>query len=513
MQLSKRGVQITMRLIENETSLTTKELAKEFNVSIRTVKYDLDNLRDWLASKELSLQSQRNKGVWFELTDVQKIVLKNELNELGHNEVFANQDARVNQIIMHLLLRQDFCTIKELAEYLEVSSNTILADLDKVDTQLRMYDVTLIRKAGQGLHLTGPEKECRSLMEYVLQLGLSEYDIYNIMNILTKGDDVESAVKIVLCKEAKFNELYQNILKSMAKALDLNILSHFDYAELLALSLRVTISISRLQNNWPIGSLHLLSLTNESKNWRVESLSTLKNFFAQYDIPLLKDEYEYIMNHKPQKVEQSDALALAVDLVKSVSAKMDLPFDRDKELISNLFAHLSLRLSKKRIYTNEYNPFIDDILLKNRQLFTAIKEALEAKKDNYAYLLNDSFVAYIALHFLVSMEKQQKEVVQVIYVCSTGLGVTKFIEQRIAQEVSNVEIVDFVSILNADAVIKAKKPDLVISIFPIDSATCPVIKVHAIPSVEDMENIKGTVQQLLDTGSAHILKKLRSIIH
>ncbi|MCM0599159.1 HTH domain-containing protein [Periweissella fabalis] len=158
------------RLIENETSLTTKDLAKEFNVSIRTVKYDLDNLRDWLASKELSLQSQRNKGVWFELTDVQKIVLKNELNELGHNEVFANQDARVNQIIVHLLLNQGYCTIKELAEYLTVSNNTILGDLDKVDAQMRMYDVSLVRRAGHGIRLMGPEKECRSLMEYILQL-------------------------------------------------------------------------------------------------------------------------------------------------------------------------------------------------------------------------------------------------------------------------------------------------------------------------------------------------------
>ncbi|MCM0599160.1 PRD domain-containing protein [Periweissella fabalis] len=334
------------------------------------------------------------------------------------------------------------------------------------------------------------------------------------MNILTKGEDnTDSVVKIVLCKEEKFNELYQNVLKSMANTLNVSILKLFDYAELLALSLRTTISILRLQNNFPIGSLQLMSIANDEQRAHIESLSTMKSFFDQYDIPLLKDEYEYIMDHAPQKLEQSDTLALAVDLVNEVSDKMNLPFNHDKELISNLFAHLSLRLSKKRIYTNEYNPFIDDILLKNRKLFNAIKEALEAKKANYSYLLNDSFVAYIVLHFLVSMEKQQKEVVQVIYVCSTGLGVTKFIEQRIAQEVTNIEIVDFVSVLNADAVIKAKKPDLVISIFPIDGATCPVIKVHAIPTVEDIESIKTTVHQLLDTGSAHIVKKLKLVIY
>ena len=66
-------------------------------------------------------------------------------------------------------------------------------------------------------------------------------------------------------------------------------------------------------------------------------------------------------------------------------------------------------------------------------------------------LVNDSFCAYIALHFLAAQERQQQEakVVRIVYVCSTGLGVTSLIEQKILEEVPNVELAGFASVLNA----------------------------------------------------------------
>lgn len=58
-----------------------------------------------------------------------------------------------------------------------------------------------------------------------------------------------------------------------------------------------------------------------------------------------------------------------------------------------------MRLSRKKKFVNEYNPFKEDIKQKYPELFDAIKQAVRQEISEQNILINDSFVAYIALHF------------------------------------------------------------------------------------------------------------------
>ncbi|MFV0090697.1 PRD domain-containing protein, partial [Staphylococcus aureus] len=93
------------------------------------------------------------------------------------------------------------------------------------------------------------------------------------------------------------------------------------------------------------------------------------------------------------------------------------------------------RLSRKKKFVNEYNPFKEDIKQKYPELFDAIKQAVRQEISEQNILINDSFVAYIALHFLVSYEREEDlRSVRAVYICSTGLGVTSLIKQKINEE-------------------------------------------------------------------------------
>ncbi|WP_054725353.1 HTH domain-containing protein [Paucilactobacillus hokkaidonensis] len=48
MQLSNREIKITLLLLENDKAITAKDLSEHFNISVKMIKYDLDNVRDWL---------------------------------------------------------------------------------------------------------------------------------------------------------------------------------------------------------------------------------------------------------------------------------------------------------------------------------------------------------------------------------------------------------------------------------------------------------------------------------
>ena len=43
--LSKRAINILLMLLDLEGSITTQELAENFTVSVRTIKYDLEDIR------------------------------------------------------------------------------------------------------------------------------------------------------------------------------------------------------------------------------------------------------------------------------------------------------------------------------------------------------------------------------------------------------------------------------------------------------------------------------------
>ncbi|MBO1306584.1 transcription antiterminator [Enterococcus sp. 669A] len=496
MQLSKREIKVLLKLLDSEESLTTKELAEHFQVSVRTIKYDLDNIRLWLNDREIELHAQRSKGLWFELTKTQRLTLKNELLEEERFEIFPDQKLRVEQIVLKLLFTDAAITANQLADWLGVSKNTIVTDLEKVELFLTSYQLQLKRQSGQGMWLEGTEENGRSLIDYLLHHNLTEYDIYQIMNRLTNHDQPKQPIHIG--KGLPFYDVYQEVVQQTAELLDPINTNEFDYAELLAITFRVAIAVCRLQMNRSIGSFTMMSDVQELIKKQDIPMLLMQAVFGVYDLPLFKDEYDYICSDRVQDSDHQDILQLTVRLVQRISEDLKVDFGEDAQLVTNLFAHLSLRLGKKHLYPNEYNPFVEDIQSMHPQLFVAIEKACEQEMSCATkQLINDSFIAYIALHFLVYLEKEKSEqgIVRVVYVCSTGLGVTNLIQQKMEEEIPNVEIVCFASVLNAASVIKTHKPDLVISIFPMEDLNCPTIKVSAIPSKEDIQTIKRFMQQ------------------
>lgn len=499
LHLSKREIKILLLLLDLEESITTKELAETFKVSVRTIKYDLENVRDWFKEQHVSLQTRRNKGIWLEIPDSERLTLKNEIIEVERFETYPDQELRVNQLIFRLLLASKCLTSQELADELQVSRNTIISDLDRVEEQIQLYNLVLQRQSRQGFSIRGDESKIRLLMEYITQKEITEYDIYQIMSYFVQSGQQKKMQEVHVGVNTIFQKIYQIALKEMTGLLDPSLFDQFNYAEILSITLRVAISASRMQLHHTVGGYKMLTNQNVLQQKQELPFLLMKQVFDHYDLPLLADEYFYIYSDVFVANNQQDIVGLTEELIKDVSEEIDFPFYRDRQLFTNLFAHLALRLTKKHLFINEYNPFVDDIKAKYPQLFSAIQLASQSDIVGSALLINDSFVAYIALHFLVAYEKNLHEinVVRIVYVCSTGLGVTSLIEQKILEEVSNVEIAGFASVLNAVEVIEEKNPDLVLSIFPIEIMNRPFIKVNPLPTEADLHSVQEEVNKIL----------------
>ena len=53
-------------LLETTDPITIKILSEK-NASIRTIKYDLDNIHEWLNERKQKLNSKRSCGIWLDI--------------------------------------------------------------------------------------------------------------------------------------------------------------------------------------------------------------------------------------------------------------------------------------------------------------------------------------------------------------------------------------------------------------------------------------------------------------
>ncbi|WP_342540824.1 HTH domain-containing protein [Heyndrickxia sp. FSL K6-6286] len=97
--LTTRSAQIVMKLLEAEKSLRTKDLSTDLNVSTRTIKSDLEQVRQWFQHQNVSFFSQPNKGYWIECDENERIQLYKTVMEHTNRSFYPDQKRRIEKIL------------------------------------------------------------------------------------------------------------------------------------------------------------------------------------------------------------------------------------------------------------------------------------------------------------------------------------------------------------------------------------------------------------------------------
>jgi transcriptional antiterminator len=149
-------------------------------------------------------------------------------------------------------------------------------------------------------------------------------------------------------------------------------------------------------------------------------------------------------------------------------------------------------------YVSEVNPFIDEMKQYHFSLFKEIKAACEKVFQNSLNVIQDTFISFIALHFLNSYENvfDRKPKIRALYVCSTGRGVARLIKNRVEREIKDFILTSYCSVTEVEETCENENIDLIISVFPINS-NIPVIIVEPVPTKENIQTIQEEVDNLL----------------
>ncbi|EPC85258.1 hypothetical protein Lpp124_12402 [Lacticaseibacillus paracasei subsp. paracasei CNCM I-4649] len=501
MSLSNRQRQIVLQLISAEGAVTAKQLAESVAVSVRTVKYDLTDIRDWLAAKDSVLKSAPRKGIWIEASEAARTALREKIDDqLADNYLAPNE--RILRMILILSQTGDYTTQQQLQARVNVSQTTVNNDLKKLAVYLKQFNVKLISKNYYGYKLNGTELAIRRLLEQLITQQLNRKTLMaELVDSLNTKTEPKRA--LVLTGEATFDHAFNTILKEAIR-LGKQEGDMPDPSTLIATIIRLTIGVIRQGFNQLVNSYHRVEQSQTDQQY---SDKLIMRTLAFYNLPALTDDYDYYLGQSVnEKVAPQDhnLVAMTHRIILAVGALVDHDFSHDSQLQENLYLHLSQSLGKKSQLL-EYSPFTQDIKQEYPALFEAIEKIVNKELAGDQAVLSEAFVSFIALHFMVSLNRDsQMRTVRVAYVCATGIGITNLIQQRIASAIPNIELVGFASIDDARALIAREHPELVISVFPLKNLEVQVIEVRPLPNAADIAAIRGAVAKKLQVPLAQI---------
>lgn len=499
--LTERELKIAIKFLESREPIKIKNLSQEFEVSTRTIKYDLDHVKDWFKAHEMEVDSQPNKGIWVTCDEDKR---KRALNKILRNErqnQIPDQNFRLKRILMSMLLDDHYYTAAEFADNLQVSRNTILNDMNFIDELVAPWKIKLERARRRGYRLIGEELHQRLLLEHLICSNLSNYDIYQIMTRITNHEEV---VEQAFLMESSLHPIYDVAERHLRDLYEPKASQLLNQSDIIVLMIRITISIKRLILGEAIKGYRVLNKSHYQDNISQFILSFMERVFNDLELPLLENEFLYISGEMKEETSGIDLIQVTNGIIEYVSEQECVDYRKDPKLFSNLFAHLSHRLQKGMFNIVEDNPFAEEIKQHHPSLFESITKACHLYLDKPVMANQDSYPSLIALHFLASLENTfyKRKKIRALYVCSTGRGVARLIKSRVEKEIHDIDLVAYCSIMKVDELCNKEKVDLIISVFPIKSEI-PVIVVEPIPTKHDIEKISKITANIMKRYPQH----------
>lgn len=192
MYLSGRERRTIELLLSKQEPTTIKTIAKNLEVSERTVHRDLKNMEDVLSQYELRINKRAGVGVSVLGDDTDKKALKHAIMKLQYTDY--TPDERQSIILTTLLETREPIKLFHLASELNVTIATISHDLDMLEEIMTKYELNLIRRRGYGVKIDGAEENKRAAISYLISKHVSESEVIQLLRKNIEKEDPSNAI-------------------------------------------------------------------------------------------------------------------------------------------------------------------------------------------------------------------------------------------------------------------------------------------------------------------------------
>lgn len=480
--LNERCSKIFNKILNNKSPITIEELSNLLGVSSRTIRYDLDNIDNYLKEHDLKILTRKpNKGISFTVPKEEKQKILEIFRDTDNNYYIMSQTERVLNIFYILLGLNEYITIQKLSDLLKVSKATVQNDMKLLKSYINTKTEYIETVKGKGIRLVGNETKLRQIASKKLLAHLSHneanvdlFRLFSDISVLSIQNFVREAEKQMntVFSEDKFNNLVIHLI----------------------------IAIKRIKTGKDIlmDSMELKHLSNTPEFAIVSSITN--SLEKQFNIEIPKSEIGYITIHLlgnnffNENVKNELYLQkIVIILIEKTSKLYEFPFEYDNGLYDNLLQHMQSFIYRVQHNILIKNPLLAEIKNKYSDLFLCIKQVVQFLDDEYKITVNDEECGYLCIHFMTSYERMKhckEHKARVLLVCATGIGTSKYVLNKL-QSMFDFETVGTTSLHNAYEYIVNESLDLVITTVPLQSVPVKSILVQPFLTEKNISEISA----------------------
>lgn len=497
MLLSTREKEIIELLIKYHGQyVTIYDIAQQLAVSSRTIHRELKHVESYIDTFSIQLDRVNKKGI--RLNGDQQAIqsLKYEMTQQQTIDLSVEEQ----KVIILYALIQSKHAVKQysLAQEISVSIQSLAKLLDELEHDLESYQLSLTRKRGEGVMLNGTESKKREFLSQLMVNNLNSTSVYSVIeNHFVYQSLHQSQQSLVdLDRIFKVERILMDYLGELPYSLT--------ESSYLTLTVHIVLSITRMQNNEYV-SLNEDIYQSVKHTFEHEVASEIaKRLEDLYDVQFNQAEVTFITIHlrgskrkdtkdtlfEDKKNEQK--IKSFVQTVEEISGQY---FDEKTTLINGLSLHINPAINRLESNIETYNPLTDMIKYKYPRLFDNVSKALHVVWPELIF--PDSEIAFIVLHFGGSIKNQGHQFLNILVVCSSGIGTSRLLATRLEQVFSEIERITQASVSDLN-VLDLSQYDGIISTVNLDIDR-PFLTVNPLLPDSDI----GYVASFLNTKEAH----------
>lgn len=476
MKLEKSQKDLLYLLLKQEEETSLTKIQSELHISRRTVYYNVNKLNEFLFGFGINPVNNR-RGEGYYLTEEQKKVIR-EVIEIEQSVYNLTPDERVQYLVCWLMYPKEKVFIEDIIVAFDISRNSVFNDLKVVKSAIEKYDLSLEFDLKNGYSIAGQVFGKRALLLYYLKILLKKlsYKSIDFLNAIEVEDFYARLQRISLNMRNEYDDF--NLL---AIACVLNIVhfvdERFDFSILELRDLENTDELRMIDQYFEDLNVHeRLYLTIHLLGSKASSVIHIEN--GQKDIQLFE---------------------LAQHLVELFERQTLIELSEKNELVNSLYMHFKLSMYYYQLSIQISNILLEAVKINYESLYQLIKSICESIQDEFPFILTDSEISYITMHFGGHQRKMRSKYyapIRVLVVCPSGISTSTLLKKEVEDLYANVTVVAATTANNIyqyDGEI-----DFIVSTIDLDT-NIPWIKVNAILEKEDKAKIASMISMNVET--------------
>lgn len=487
--MNKRILSVIHEINKNK-NCTIQYLSRQFQVSERTIRNDLNTINDLLSASELPSLELKSEGRIIKNAEFSNILDYVSESDFYHYKL--SKEERIHIASALLVNSSDYITLSTIADNLFVSRATIINDLDDIKQYIKKGNLEVFSYPNKGLKVAGKESDKRYFLMNSFKGNTTEQDI------VTNHISVQAGNRIVIQKIVKEQEHFHK-----------NHLTDSSYQKVV---LYLGIMVNRNMQGEYIEArkkehIHKYRMAQDILKYISQYCHINTTEYEVHFLSEILSNSRYIKQNDFKKDVVKIQL-IARQFIEAVSEELGNNLNGDYDFFENLSNHfVSVFADKPLEYQN--SSVVDDALEYHNDVLPAVENCLSIITTQIKRKLTNDEIKYIAIHVCAAIErKKNKEIAfHVIVACHAGIGTSQLLLEKLKQHF-NFQIVDVVSSHEAKC-IEAGKADFIISTVPLKGCKLDYVTVSPMLTDEDYLRVGNKIDTLRNSRNlpSHIDEK------